>query len=303
MSAPQNPLVSVVIATYNMGQHLPGAVQSVLAQQYGNVELIVVDDGSTDGTPDVMTPFLADPRVRYFRQKNAGQASAKNAGIRHSTGTLIGFCDADDAWLPEKLALQVPLFLRDEKIGVVYSGVQDMAQANAKARPPAKVPTIRGRVTDELYLNNFVPFGTAVVRRDCLERVGPFDERYRMGIDWELWLRCSLHYEFDYVPEVTYLYRVWEGQMSNNWRGRYDFAFRIMRDFIQRYPAAVSGKTLRQAMALTYASRGRARSYLEGEHLQAFADACRSVLSNIGYPPGWYLFGRVMLNALGKRAP
>ena len=303
MSPTQNPLVSVVVATYNMGQHLPGAVESVLAQHYGDVELVVVDDGSTDGTPDVMQPYLKDSRVRYHRQKNAGQASAKNAGIRNSTGSLIGFCDADDAWVANKLTLQVPLFAKNEKVGVVYSGVQDMANASSAARPPAKSPKFRGKVTDDLYLNNFVPFGTAVVRRSALERVGPFDERYRMGIDWELWLRCSLHYEFDYVPDVTYLYRVWEGQMSNNWRGRYDHALRIMRDFVERNPGAVSQKTLREAMALTYASRGRARSYLEGEHFKAFGDACRSVLSNASYPPGWYLFGRVLLNALGSRAP
>src|SRR5258706_7912213 len=97
------PLVSVVIATYNMARYLPLAVRSALDQTYKNIEVLVVNDGSTDDTQSVMAPFLNDPRVKYYTQENKGQAGTKNRGIRQSKGDYIAFLDADDMWALNKL--------------------------------------------------------------------------------------------------------------------------------------------------------------------------------------------------------
>jgi glycosyltransferase involved in cell wall biosynthesis len=119
-------LVSVVIATYNMGHYLREAVESVLTQTYPNVEVQIVDDGSTDETPQIIQQWVGNPRVRSCRQVNAGQASAKNRAVELSRGRFVAFLDADDAWNPDKLAQQMPLFRGRPELGIVYSDYQCM---------------------------------------------------------------------------------------------------------------------------------------------------------------------------------
>jgi hypothetical protein len=152
-----------------------------------------------------------------------------------------------------------------------------------------------------LFKLNFVPFGTAVVRRRCLDELGAFDEHYRMGIDWELWLRLSVHYEFDFVDTETYVYRVWPGQMSSDWRGRYDHAFRIMHEFLARNPGAIAPGAVRDAWSHCYAQRARLRTALSGEHSQALQDVARA----LGLQPtsrfAWKTLPAVMLAATGLR--
>src|SRR5262245_55106442 len=115
-----SPAVSVVVATQNYGQYLAGAVQSVLDQSWRDLEIIVVDDGSTDNTSEVVRPFLCDPRVRYHRTDGLGQSRAKNLGIQLARAPLVAFLDGDDEWLPDKLERQLPLF-DVAAVGVVYS--------------------------------------------------------------------------------------------------------------------------------------------------------------------------------------
>ncbi len=297
------PLVSVVIATYNMGKYVAAAIESVLAQTYSNVELLVVDDGSSDDTREVVQRFLSDPRVRYLAQKNSGQTVAKNVGIRASTGKYVGFCDADDRWMPHKLARQVPVLEARESVGVVYSKVSYIVEPPAPPVEEPKVPCPSGRVTEDLYLINFIPFGTALVRREALEQAGSFNETYRMGIDWDLWLRMSLRWEFVFIDEPTYIYRIWAGQMSNNWQGRYEQCFRIMRDFENRHPGAVSRDRVREAWAHSYASRARIRSFQSRQHLAACGDVLRSLYLQPRNVNTWRLVGRIAANAVGFRAP
>src|ERR1700682_5244811 len=131
-SSPSGDLVSVVIATYNMGHYLPLAVQSVLAQSHPNVDVQIVDDGSTDDTAAILSQWDAHPRVRVHRQMNGGQARAKNQGVALSRGNFVAFLDADDVWLPEKLSRQMPLFAGRSEIGVVYS---DYERMDGEGRP------------------------------------------------------------------------------------------------------------------------------------------------------------------------
>jgi glycosyltransferase involved in cell wall biosynthesis len=297
-------LVSVVMASYNCGQFISQAIQSVLSQHWTDLELHVVDDGSTDGTRQVVEPFLKDPRVHYHFQRNAGQTSAKNAGIRKSRGEFVAFCDADDRWLPHKLSVQLPRFLGDDRIGVVYSRMASIDEhgrqlPSDRADEPAR-PS--GHVTAPLFCVNFVPFGTAVVRRRCLDELGPFDERYRMGIDWELWLRLSVRYDFSFVDDETAEYRVWSGQMSTNWRGRYEHAFRIMREFVDRHPDAVSPATVRQALAHSYAQRARLRSAAAADYGHALRDVGRALRLQPTSRFAWKTLPAVVLAATGVRS-
>jgi len=252
------PEVTAIIAAYNAQRYVEQAVRSVLEQTVEDLEVLVVDDGSTDETPEIIRRF-DDPRVRIFRQPNAGQTVAKNRGIYESTGRYVGFCDADDRWHPQKLEKQLPVFDRSAEIAVVYSSERSIDEVGNSI--PDRVDAVRrGRVLDDLFIENFVPFGTAIVRRSCLLEVGGFDESLRMGIDWDLWLRIAAKYEFDYVPDDLSIYRKWSGQMSTDWCGRYDSAFRIMKKFLRSNPGLLRRGTRRRAYANTYTNRGRARA-------------------------------------------
>ncbi|HEY6644770.1 glycosyltransferase [Povalibacter sp.] len=291
------PTVSVVIATYNSGNYLKEAIDSVLGQTISDLELLVVDDGSTDGTRDLVAR-VSDPRLTYIWQPNAGQTSAKNHGVSRARGEFIGFCDGDDYWYPNKLELQLPKFEQSSLTGVVYSPA-DTIDEHGNSLGGEIAEKFSGPVTHELFLRNFVPFGTAVVRRRCLEEVGGFDESLAMGIDWDLWLRISARYHFDYVPQSTYAYRIWSGQMSRNWRGRYSNAFRIMDNFLRRHPDTVSSRIRRRAYANTYSNRARARMH---EHpMAAVQDAARGITLDPWASYSWKTAGRTLINSLRTR--
>ena len=246
--------VSVVVANYNMAQFVEQAVCSVLSQTVSPLEVIVVDDGSTDGSRDVIRRLAAiDDRVILIEQGNSGQTRAKNVGLARAVGEFVGFCDADDYWLPDKLERQLPFF-DALSVAVVFSLARRIdSHGSTVDIVPQAFHT--GRVLDQLIVENFIPFGTALVRREAFLAAGGFNERYRMGIDWEAWLRLAVHHEFSCVDDVTYIYRIWDGQMSKNTGGRFEAALQIMRDFRAQNPSVASPDALAQGFAMTYANR------------------------------------------------
>jgi glycosyltransferase involved in cell wall biosynthesis len=265
----QTPLVTVVMATYNYAHYLPTALASALAQTVSNIEVIVVDDGSTDNTREVVERFAADPRVRYLYQSNGGHGAAKNAGVRAARGTFIGYLDADDAWDPRKLEKQLPLF-EDPSVGVVYSRMEWMDPSGARRpydRIPERLRPRRGRVVKHLFFDNFVPFSSSVVRASCYKTAGLMDEKLPMGNDWDLWLRVALTHRFEFVDEPLLFYRVGHGgQMSKNSEGRRKCAEKIMQKFVAQHPKAVPRHVIRQAWAYTCRSRG----YRESDAKRSF---------------------------------
>ncbi|MBA3522361.1 MAG: glycosyltransferase [Gemmatimonadales bacterium] len=211
--------MTVVMAVYNVGPFVAEAIHSVLSQTYEALELIVVDDGSTDDTGEQVVG-ICDPRLRLLRQGNAGPSAARNSGIARGTGELIGFIDGDDVWLPEKLARHVE-YLRahpEADLTFAWSRIVDedgRDTGRTSARVSGVVPFER------LFALNVVGNGSAVVlRRDVLDRAGTFDEQLRAEEDHDVWLRVSLLRPDNVhcVPEVLSLYRMRAGQMSKDWR-------------------------------------------------------------------------------------
>ena len=288
--------VSAVITCYNYGRYLREAVESVLGQTYRDVEVIIVDDGSTDETPQLATSWRNDPRIRYVRQENAGQAAAKNHGLHLAQAPLVAFLDADDRWDPTKLAKQVPLFAR-HAVGVVYSRGLFLDGSGATRVPSVVRPHGRpraGHVTTALLYDNFVPFSSAVARRDLLEQVGGFDENLAMSIDWDLWLRMSRRCEFDWVDEPLLHYRVGHGdQMSRQILTRLECCERILAGFLARHGSELPAREVRGALAYSYAQRGE---HLEpsarGKALRYYA---RSLAQLPAYPPAWRGIARLVL--------
>ncbi len=227
----------------------------MLAQDYPSFECIVVDDGSTDNTPEVLAKFSSNPKVKLVRQANAGQTVAKNQGIKLARGEFIAFCDADDTWRADKLSRQVPCFSLDKKIAVVYSDLYRVDKEGKKLEMP-EPKRYSGRITETLLLDNYIPFVTTIVRKDILDEFGGFDEKLTMSIDYDLWLRISVNYLFYHVPEPLANYRIWEGQMSKKTGERLDNFFALLEAFFEKNPDCVSRKAKDRAWAHSLVTRG-----------------------------------------------
>ncbi len=269
MSQPEKGLVSVITATYNMAGYIGETLDSILAQDYPHIESIIVDDGSTDNTMEVLEPYLKDPRVRVVRQANAGQTVAKNRGIAEAKGEFIAFCDADDTWRNDKLSLQIPRFENPE-VGVVFSNIICVdGEGEVIDIPPME--RVGGKISGPLMIDNFIPFPTSVVRAKILEEVAGFDEKLTMSIDYDLWLRISVHHLFAYVEEPLANYRIWEGQMSKKTGERLDNFFQLLERFLLNNPDVVSQAEKDRAWAHVFVTRGGWHSR-EGRKKEALSD-------------------------------
>ena len=207
------PRVSVVIPTYNCVRFLPGAIRSVLAQTYRDFEVIVVDDGSTGYTDKAVAPFLK--KIIYIKQENRGPAVARNCGIAASTGELVAFLDDDDEWMPDKLALQVPLF-DDHEVGLAYSDVRVLyddgrvTESFLATRPLAT----SGYIFANFLASGFILMGSVIVRRRALDEVGAFDESMKSLEDFELWMRVLRRWKAALVRQPLFLRRMRAGNMT-----------------------------------------------------------------------------------------
>ncbi len=208
------PKVSVITAAYNHLKFIRQSVESVQAQTFRDFEHIVIDDGSSDGTADILQTF---GQITYVRQENRGAHAAINRGIHMSTGEYIGVVDSDDAWLPNKLELQVALLDANPEAGMVYSLAYFIdSEGNRRDESwlmgtPFDDPN---QIFEELLQRNRIPVVTALMRRTCLDEVGFFSEQFKALSDWDLWLRFCLQYPVLFIPEMLALYRV---HQTNSW--------------------------------------------------------------------------------------
>jgi glycosyltransferase involved in cell wall biosynthesis len=209
------PKVSVIIPTYNRTRLLYSAIKSVLNQTFEDFEVIVVDDASADSTRQVVGKFK-DRRIRYIRHKeNKGGSAARNTGIKGSKGKFIAFLDDDDMWMPSKLEKQVDLISKNLEIGAVYTGVYIINKSDKIIW--CDFPLLKGNIFPIILKKNYVGSCSQVlVRKECFDRVGLFDESLSAGQDWDMWIRLAKHYQFDYVNETLVLYRVHEKRISTN---------------------------------------------------------------------------------------
>lgn len=212
-----SPRVSVIIPTYNRAHLVNRAIQSVLNQTYQDFEVIVVDDCSTDNTAEVVNS-IGDERVRYVpHQVNKGASASRNTGIGAAKGELVGFLDSDDEWLPEKLQKQVDKFdSASPNVGLIYGGyivIDDETKKTIQRVYPEK----RGYVfEDVLKMSGPTNPLTPLVKRECFEKVGLFDEEMRFGEDWDMWVRIAEHYEFDFVSDTVGRYYVSRHQITRD---------------------------------------------------------------------------------------
>ena len=192
------PLVSVIIPTYNRASVLQRAIRSVLAQTFRDFELIVVDDGSSDSTTDLLESF--DGKLKAVVQKNHGVSAARNLGIKRSTGALLAFLDSDDEWLPEKLARQTALF--DGKDPHFVCHTNEIWLRNGQELPQKGIHLKQGgRFFPRALERCLISPSSVMISRTLIDRVGWFDEDLPAAEDYDLWLRITAFHEVDFVPE------------------------------------------------------------------------------------------------------
>jgi glycosyltransferase involved in cell wall biosynthesis len=211
-----DPTVSVLVPLYQSEPWIAAALDSALAQTMSDFEVIVVDDGSTDGGPGIARAYAErDARVRYLRQENAGLPGARNTGLAAASGEYISFLDADDLWLPDKLERQ----LAAASDGVLYGDAFIMYDEGepTSERLSEIVSPASGDIFDTLVQYNAVPVLTALVPTELMERFGGFDATQRQVEDWDLWLRMSASgVHFHYLPQPVAVYRTRTTSLSRD---------------------------------------------------------------------------------------
>ncbi|MBY0522433.1 MAG: glycosyltransferase family 2 protein [Gemmataceae bacterium] len=266
-------LISVVIPTYNYGRFVTEAVDSVLAQSYAPREVIVVDDGSTDDTPDRLAPYRA--RIRYIRQDNQGLSAARNTGIRLAQGTFVALLDSDDLWHPRKLEFQMRYLTRHPEVMLLGSncqtGVRDWPALN-----DAEIVGERITLEELIVRSPFAP-STAVLHRDCLAATSLFDTSLRSVEDRDMWIRVAARFPVAMLQAPLCWYRLHDGSMSRVATRMEDYEQRVLHKSFDTIEA-LRGRWLLKRKAFSYALTSSAWMYREaGEHGTALGRLMQSL--------------------------
>jgi len=235
------PIVSVIIPTYNRAKCIKRAIGSVLNQTYKNVEIIVVDDGSTDNTKEVLKTFIESKKIKYFYQKNKGPSAARNLGIKNSKGEYIAFLDSDDEWLPEKLGKQIRLFQnsKDKKLGFVGCNVIVVMETTGDL---FKYKFPRYKNFFEFLLSGPFMWTPSIIltKKKIIEAVGLFDENLRFYEDWDIWIRIARKYNFDLISDYLIKYYL---DLEPSWLvglESTDYVIQKFQQYYQKFPKLYS---------------------------------------------------------------
>lgn len=202
-------LVSIIIPAWNAERYVKEAVDSALAQTYPAVEVIVVDDGSTDGTKAALAPYVENSRIAYMYQKNKGLAGARNTGIRAAKGEFVALLDSDDMFLPKKIEKQVSALGSYPEYGACYSDLIHFTDTEPRQYFHHRYDYPSGDILEPLLHRQFLNPLAVVARKDVFERYGYFDETLRRSEDWDLWLRWAhAGVKFYYLDEPLAHYRM-----------------------------------------------------------------------------------------------
>lgn len=287
-------LISIITPTYNREAFLPAAIESVLAQSYKEFELIIVDDGSTDNSRELINIYAEkDSRIKYLYQENQRQSVARNYALSVAKGDFICFLDSDNYWPSDKLEKSIKAFEVYPDADIVYGDCITIdEQGNELHRHNMR--RYSGRIAALLLKDNFISMNTTMTRRKCFNEMGGMSGKRRVADDYDLWLKFSARYRFQYIPEFLAYYRVMENQISSNKKLRFETNEKIILDFLTEYPDAVSKKERETGLSAFYIRK--ARHYASSDKKEAYA-AIRTALAikplSIGV---WRTFAKVVLS-------
>lgn len=246
--------ISVIMPCYNAAAFVGGAVECVMKQTYGAVELIVVDDGSTDGSVEILQELVSrySPRVNLLHQGHMGPFPARNLGLKHASGGRVAFLDADDYWTPNALERLAEAMDREDA-HIAYCGWQNVGEGAPGTNPFVPPDYIQMDTAAEFLRSCPWPIHAALVRRDAIDAVKGFSERRFSAMDYDLWLRLyGYTQKLVRVPEVMAFYR-WHhnGQISKTRWKQVLNALEVRRDFVANYPEHVSHLSAKKVRELT----------------------------------------------------
>lgn len=209
-----NALVSVIIPVYNREHLVSQAIESVLAQTYQPVEIILINDGSKDNSLSILKEYERrfPSTIKVLDQENQGQIAARNNGINVAQGDYIAFLDSDDLWMEDKLIRQIPIF--EAGVGLVYSGAEIIDEKGKVIRTEFADEAITGNIYPQLLVKNRMTGGTVVVTKESLDRVGVFSMDFKAAENWDLWLRICQFYTARVVSDPLIKYRIHSDNMS-----------------------------------------------------------------------------------------
>ncbi len=232
-----SPTVSVIIPTYNSAVYICEAIESIFNQDYKNIEIIVIDDGSIDDTKEVLKKYQG--RIKYFYQKNRGVSAARNYGISISTGEYICFLDSDDHYERTKISTQLKYLIEHIDYKMIYSDLSifknDVILFESYHKKNS-MKGVEGFIFNDLILNNLIHTITVMVSRDIFYTVGLFDESLITGEDYDMWLRISLEYKIGYIPAALASYRRGHESLTTNKNIRnFDYTEPVLISIIKKY--------------------------------------------------------------------
>jgi GT2 family glycosyltransferase len=208
------PIISVIVPAYNSEQTILETIESVLQQTFSDFELIVINDGSTDRTLELLNT-VKDPRLKIFSYPNAGVSVARNRGITHTSGDFIAFLDHDDLWTSDKFEVQLAALQQHPEAGLVYSWAYYMDEKGESFYADKSI-FIEGNVYEQLLVRDFIASGSScLIRRQAIESVGEFDPSVPGVDDWDYWIRLAAHWHFVVVPKGQVFFRQSLGSQSS----------------------------------------------------------------------------------------
>jgi glycosyltransferase involved in cell wall biosynthesis len=272
------PKVSVIIPTHNRAHYICEAIDSALAQTYQNVEIVVVDDGSTDDTRAVLKDY--EDKIHYYYQENQGVSAALNFGIEMSSGQYLAFLDDDDIWFPKMLEVQVAYLEVHPDVGMVHADMLIMEEGSGDPRPRKRGlsrPIPSGYVFTELIQGNFIMGSTMVVRRSCLDKVGLFDPELRVAEDMDLWLRIAQRFPITYLNRSLGIRRLHGTNISRNPLFMQEWHLRVLKKVLRLNPGVID-EVDRDILHFVIAFKTAYMCFNQGSHKEArryFAKAFR----------------------------
>lgn len=244
------PVISVVIPAYNAERTILETVQSVLEQSFSDFELIIINDGSTDKTLELLS-LIKDSRIKVFSYQNGGLPVARNRGIERSTGQFISFLDADDLWTSDKLECQLLALQAAPNAGVAYSWTCNMSATGDSFYPGHSV-SYSGDVYPKLLVSNFIASGSnCLIRREAIDFAGRFDAFLKSYEDWDYWLRLASSWSFVVVPKYQILYRQSPGAMSSRIDVMQEYGLIVIEKAFQSAPNSLKSLK-RQSLSTNY---------------------------------------------------
>ena len=272
------PTVDIILPAYNAAVFLPMALDSVMGQTFVDWRILLVDDGSTDGTAEIARRYAEQlgPKLQYIFQENRGLPAARNTAIRHAEAEFLALLDADDVWLPGRLEASLRMFASRPEIGLSYGlieGIDPLGAVVGRFTDRKRHP--QGWIAGQIYMRTMdLPCPTVTFRRACVEQVGLFDESLRATEDRDLWVRIAQQFQVACVPEVIAQYRTSPQAMTTD----PERMLRAQLQFIEKHFRSPGCGVRARRVALSWVYRQRAEALTKrGQMREAVSSALHAV--------------------------